>query len=162
MLADGSEYRGHYAVDDAALAEFHRPRLQVLADAGADLLAFETIPCLREARVLSNLLREFPDVSAWISFSCRDGEHNCEGEHIGACAAHIARPPANRRARRQLHAAAVHHPLLRRLREATDKPLLAYPNPAKATIRCPNNGAARPAHAASVKRRAVGTPKGPA
>src|SRR5882724_4813668 len=37
MLADGSEYRGHYAIDDAALADFHRPRLRVLADAGADL-----------------------------------------------------------------------------------------------------------------------------
>ena len=71
MLADGSEYRGRYALDDAALAEFHRPRLRVLADAGADLLACETIPCLREALVLADLLQEFPGICAWISFSCR-------------------------------------------------------------------------------------------
>src|SRR5580704_10543986 len=83
MLADGSEYRGHYAVDDAALAEFHRPRLRVLADAGADLLACETIPSLREAKVLARLLRELPTQCAWISFSCKDGAHNCEGEEIG-------------------------------------------------------------------------------
>ena len=31
MLADGSEYRGRYAVDDAELAAHHRPRLDVLA-----------------------------------------------------------------------------------------------------------------------------------
>jgi homocysteine S-methyltransferase len=128
MLADGSEYRGRYAVDDAALADFHRPRLRVLANAGADLLAFETIPCLREAQVLSNLLREFPGVCAWLSFSCRDGEHNCEGENIGVCAASF-------RGHDQIVALGVNctppqyiTPLLRRLREATDKPLVAYPN----------------------------------
>jgi homocysteine S-methyltransferase len=128
MLADGSEYRGHYALDDIALADFHRPRLQVLADAGADLLACETIPCLREARVLSSLLREFPDTPAWISFSCEDGEHNCEGENIGACAAELHDHP-------QIVAVGVNctapqhiTSLLRTMRKATDKPLAIYPN----------------------------------
>ena len=44
MLADGSEYRGDYPVSDTELMDFHRPRLQLLADSGADLLACETIP----------------------------------------------------------------------------------------------------------------------
>src|SRR5579883_2906859 len=39
MLADGSEYRGDYGLTDEALAAFHRPRLEVLARAGADLIA---------------------------------------------------------------------------------------------------------------------------
>ena len=128
MLADGSEYRGRYALDDAALADFHRPRLRVLADAGADLLACETLPCLREARVLANLLREFPDVYAWISFSCKDGAHDCEGEDIGRCAAEL-------HGHAQIAAVGVNctppqyiAPLLRRMRGETDKPLLAYPN----------------------------------
>src|SRR3984893_16556349 len=82
MLADGSEYRGNYTLDDIALAEFHRPRFEVLAGSGADLLAFETIPCLREALILARLLEEFPAMSAWISFSCQDGSRNCEGEDI--------------------------------------------------------------------------------
>ena len=59
MLGDGAEYRGHYAVSDSALAAFHRPRLEVLAQSGADLLACETIPCLREALVLARLLDGF-------------------------------------------------------------------------------------------------------
>ena len=84
MLADGSEYRGHYTLDDMALADFHRPRLRVLAGAGADLLAFETIPSSREARVLAGLLREFPDLCAWLSFSCKDGERNCVKARISA------------------------------------------------------------------------------
>src|SRR5271166_4655013 len=90
MLADGSEYRGHYGVSDRALEEFHRPRLDVLAESGADLLAFETIPCLREALVLARLLEDYPSLTAWISFSCRDAMHNCEGEEIALCAASLA------------------------------------------------------------------------
>jgi homocysteine S-methyltransferase len=128
MLADGSEYRGRYALDDAALADFHRPRLRVLAEAGADLLACETLPCLREARVLANLLREFPDVYAWISFSCKDGAHDCEGEDVGGCAAEL-------HGHGQIAAVGVNctppqyiAPLLRRMHGETDKPLLAYPN----------------------------------
>ena len=49
MLADGSEYRGDYDPGATALADFHRPRVEALVEAGADLLAFETIPTMREA-----------------------------------------------------------------------------------------------------------------
>jgi homocysteine S-methyltransferase len=128
MLADGSEYRGHYALDDIALANFHRPRLRVLADAGADLLACETIPSFREAKVLANLLREIPDACAWVGFSCRDGEHTCEGDDIGECVAHLSGYP-------QIVAVGVNctaprhiTPLLQRMRRETDKPLVIYPN----------------------------------
>ncbi|HUE12091.1 MAG TPA: homocysteine S-methyltransferase [Steroidobacteraceae bacterium] len=128
MLADGSEYRGLYAVSDQSLTAFHRPRLEVLAQSGADLLACETIPCLREARVLAHLLREFPAVTAWISFSCRDGAQTCAGDEISGCAAALQDHP-------QIAAVGVNctrpeyvRDLLLRMRDRTDKPLLAYPN----------------------------------
>ncbi|MGL1138536.1 homocysteine S-methyltransferase family protein, partial [Vibrio parahaemolyticus] len=44
LRADGSEYTGAYGLDVAALRALHRRRLCVLADAGADLLAVETVP----------------------------------------------------------------------------------------------------------------------
>lgn len=128
MLADGSEYRGHYSVSDEELADFHRRRLALLAGSGADLLAFETIPCLREARVLGRLLEEFPQVTAWLCFSCQDGARNCEGEDIDECAAALEEFP-------QIAAVGVNctppellNSLLRRMRGRTDKPLIAYPN----------------------------------
>jgi homocysteine S-methyltransferase len=74
-LHDGSEYRGNYGLDVDALVEFHRPRMAVLASAGADLLACETLPRRDEALALALLLPEFPTTQAWISFSCRDGVH---------------------------------------------------------------------------------------
>ena len=128
MLADGSEYRGRYEVSDQALMAFHRPRLEVLAEAGADLLACETIPCLREARILALLLKEFPQMTAWISFSCRDGARNGEGEEISACAAalqeHSQVAAVGVNCTRPEHV----EDLLLRMREHTDKPLIAYPN----------------------------------
>jgi homocysteine S-methyltransferase len=54
MLADGSEYRGDY-VDHLGVAElraFHRPRMELLAAAGADVLACETVPAAAEAEAL--------------------------------------------------------------------------------------------------------------
>jgi homocysteine S-methyltransferase len=128
MLADGSEYRGHYARSDGQLRDFHRLRFEVLAESGADLLAFETIPCLREALVLARLLEEFPSMSAWISFSCQDGSRNSEGEDIGACAA--ALQPCSQIAAVGMNCTRPEfvESLLRRLREHTGKPLLVYPN----------------------------------
>uniref|UniRef100_A0A9I9D8C2 Hcy-binding domain-containing protein n=1 Tax=Cucumis melo TaxID=3656 RepID=A0A9I9D8C2_CUCME len=52
-LADGSEYSGEYgeSVTLETLKNFHRRRVQILANAGADLIAFETIPNKLEAQV---------------------------------------------------------------------------------------------------------------
>ena len=144
MLADGSEYRGRYAVSDRELADFHRPRLEVLARAGADLIACETLPCLREAMVLARLLQEFPSVDAWISFSCVDGEHNSQGEGIADCAAAL-------RGHDQLSALGVNctapgyvAELLTRMREEADKPLLAYPNSGEAYDACAKQWRGKP------------------
>ena len=72
VLADGSEYRGDYGLSVAELRAWHRPRLAVLADSGADLLALETIPCLAEAEAL---LRELQAAGApaWLSLTVSGG-----------------------------------------------------------------------------------------
>ncbi|MEH7107519.1 homocysteine S-methyltransferase [Bacillus sp. JJ1764] len=85
-LADGSEYVGNYGVTDERLVEFHRPRMEALIEAGADLVAFETIPSLQEAKVLSSLLREFPEVYAWLSFSLKNEKEISDGTKLAECA----------------------------------------------------------------------------
>ena len=54
MLADGSEYTGAYGaeVGVAGLRAFHRPRMELLAEAGADVLACETVPAAAEVEAL--------------------------------------------------------------------------------------------------------------
>ncbi|MFA9206646.1 MAG: homocysteine S-methyltransferase [Burkholderiaceae bacterium] len=78
-LADGSEYRGNYNVSIEKLMEFHKHRLDLLARSNADILAFETIPCLEEAFAIKELLKMYPQSQAWVSFSCKDEMHLCSG-----------------------------------------------------------------------------------
>ncbi len=85
FLADGSEYRGDYHVTDETLAAFHRPRIEALIDAGADILAFETIPSFQEAKVLGDLLDEFPDTHAWLSFTIRNETQISDGTDLEIC-----------------------------------------------------------------------------
>ncbi|MGQ7349444.1 homocysteine S-methyltransferase [Quadrisphaera oryzae] len=81
-LADGSEYTGAYLsagqstgasagegrVDERALRAHHRPHLQLLAQAGADVIACETLPGAAEVEALLPELEEL-GVPAWVSLS---------------------------------------------------------------------------------------------
>ena len=71
-LADGSEYRGDYGLSVTELRGWHKPRLEILADSGADLLALETIPCMAEAEALLEEIRAI-GVPAWLSMTCAAG-----------------------------------------------------------------------------------------
>jgi homocysteine S-methyltransferase len=86
FLADGSEYRGDYRVNDATLRASHQPRLALLENTNADCFACETLPSLQEARVLTALLEQGKK-PAWISFSCKDDNHLNDGTPIEECVA---------------------------------------------------------------------------
>ncbi len=127
MLADGSEYRGDYDPGEVALRDLHGPRIEALLDAGADILAIETIPALREARVLVDLVAE-SGATAWLSYQCRDASTTAAGEPIeeavalAAGASGVVAVGVNCTAPRHVPA------LLAAARTATTKPLIAYPN----------------------------------
>jgi homocysteine S-methyltransferase len=128
MLADGSEYTGEYRPGDAALRDVHAPRIDVLLDAGVDLLAFETIPTVHEAAVLLDLLGD-SGATAWLSYQCRDGDTTAAGEPVAEAFALAADAPGvvavgvncgpPRHVPALLAAAAA---------SAPDMPLIAYPN----------------------------------
>ncbi|XP_023724192.2 homocysteine S-methyltransferase isoform X1 [Cryptotermes secundus] len=87
-LHDCSEYTGSYVahVSRKEIADWHRPRIQALVEAGVDILAFETIPAQSEGEALMDLLKEFPEQKAWLSFSCKDEFHTCYGEKFQSVA----------------------------------------------------------------------------
>ncbi|MFI2207335.1 homocysteine S-methyltransferase [Streptomyces sp. NPDC020192] len=80
MLADGSEYRGRYGLSVDELERFHRPRMEVLAAAGPDALALETVPDADEAAALLRAVRGL-GVPAWLTYTV-DGMHTRAGQPL--------------------------------------------------------------------------------
>jgi homocysteine S-methyltransferase len=91
-MHDGSEYTGSYDASDDRLRRFHAERLALLDAAGADVLAVETIPQLREAEILHELLAGC-STPAWVAFCCRDGHKLSDGTPARDAAAIYADHP---------------------------------------------------------------------
>ncbi|WP_407666311.1 homocysteine S-methyltransferase [Mycobacterium pinniadriaticum] len=71
-LAGGEEYQGRYGLTVAELADWHRPRLEVLVSAQPDVLALETVPDVDEAEALAALVHEL-GAPAWLSYTIAGG-----------------------------------------------------------------------------------------
>jgi homocysteine S-methyltransferase len=130
-LHNGAEYHGNYEIGFHGLVEFHRHRIRTVAKAGTgapDLLAFETLPSLAEAHAIGEALKQWPNLAAWFTFTCRDQQHVAHGELLSQCATAVAAFP-------QTVAIGVNctHPalipaLIAELRAASEKPIIVYPN----------------------------------
>ena len=71
-LANGSEYNGRYGVEWRVVEDYHREKLAILVDSGADLIAIETIPLADEALLIAEILEELGAPPAWFSFGFAD------------------------------------------------------------------------------------------
>ena len=92
--ADGSEYRGNYGLTIEELKNFHRERLHVLIHSNPDYLAIETIPEVREAKAILELLQESgSSIPFWISFSCKDEGHISSSELFAEVAELVSSAP---------------------------------------------------------------------
>ena len=128
-LADGSEYRGDYGIDEDALVAFHAERLALLAEEKPDLLACETLPCLVEARAIIRALREREiRIPAWFSFSCRDAAHISDGMEIAVCARWLDTVPEAAAIGLNCTAPQYVESLIGEIRRETTKPIVVYPN----------------------------------
>jgi homocysteine S-methyltransferase len=127
-LADGSEYRGDYGVSREVLADFHRPRLAALIEAGADILAIETCPSPDEVSLVLELLAHWSGVRAWVSFTCRDDAHASEGQPIEDAVRAVVRNPQVVAVGVNCVAPRLVEGLLTRIRAVTGLPLVVYPN----------------------------------
>jgi homocysteine S-methyltransferase len=128
MLGNGAEYTGDYDRGEDELVAFHVPRLEALAEAGPDVFAIETIPSIVEARALVRALERVPDTPAWVSFSCRDGGHICDGTPFEEAVAVAAGSPnviaLGVNCTPPLHVSA----LVEIAAASTDLPVVCYPN----------------------------------
>ena len=127
-LHNGAEYHGNYDCSFETLVSFHARRLAVLSETTADLAAFETIPSLEEARAIVIALRGFPEIAAWLSFTCRDELHVAHGEPLAACGSLLQPEPQVVAAGINCTAPELASSLIRSLRRTFTRPIVAYPN----------------------------------
>ena len=128
-LADGSEYTGSYHLSEEEFKDFHRPRIQALLDAGCDLLAIETIPNGAEAAAILRLLaEEFPKTEAYLSFVAQSENTISDGTKIELLGRLAQESPQVLAIGFNCTAPHLIVPLLEKLKQVCDKPLLAYPN----------------------------------
>jgi homocysteine S-methyltransferase len=124
--ADGSEYTGRYGRTAAQLRDFHGPRLELLAAAGPDLLAVETIPDADEAEVLVPLLDDL-GMPTWFSYSVVDGTTRA-GQPLASAYEVLRGSTAISAVGVNCSAPADVPPALRTARTVTGLPGVAYPN----------------------------------
>ena len=128
-LADGSEYTGAYHLSEEEFKDFHRPRIQALLDAGCDLLAIETIPNGAEAAAILRLLaEEFPKTEAYLSFVAQSENTISDGTKIGLLGRLAQGSPQVLAVGFNCTAPHLIAPLLEKICQVCDKPLLTYPN----------------------------------
>ncbi len=128
FLADGSEYRGDYSINETDLEKFHRERMEILTSTQPDIFACETIPCLIEAKAIVNVLKNHSNFYAWITFSCKDEKHISNGELISDCAKWLENQ--NQVAAIGVNCTAPQYveSLIKEIRKNTSKPVIVYPN----------------------------------
>ncbi len=124
--ADGSEYTGAYGLTIRALRAWHRPRIALLLEAGADVLALETVPGVVEAEAL---LAEVSGtgVPVWLSLTCagertRSGDDPDEAWELARDVAEVVAVGVNCTAPGDVL------PLVEAAAEVTGKPVVCYPN----------------------------------
>jgi homocysteine S-methyltransferase len=125
-LADGAEYTGRYGLSVAELTAWHRPRVEVLAEAGPDLLALETVPDVDEAVALMAAVSGL-GVPAWLSYTI-DGDRTRAGQPLAEAFAVATDVPEVVAVGVNCCAPADVSAAIHVAREVTGKPVVVYPN----------------------------------
>lgn len=128
-LADGSEYRGDYLLNDAQYLNFHLPRLTAVLAQAPDCLALETQPKLSEPLALLRWMeKNVPQMPVYVSFTLRDEMTLSDGTELKRAVAAISKFE-------QVFAIGVNcivpelvSGALKVMRQATTKKLIVYPN----------------------------------
>ena len=127
-LADGSEYSGDYKISDEELKDFHKKRLEIIVETNPDILACETIPLLKEAKIVCDLLKQYPHIASWITFSAKNENYTNAADDIKECMTYL---------NTQEHISAVginctapqYIPMLiENIKSVCSKPIVIYPN----------------------------------
>jgi homocysteine S-methyltransferase len=127
-LANGSEYRGDYKLSKKEYISFHKRRVELLIEAGSDIIAFETLPRLDEAAAVLEMMEEFKNHFCWIVFSAKDNSKISDGELFTDCVKELNGFDSLAAVGINCSSPSVIKPLISDAMEYTGKPMIVYPN----------------------------------
>ncbi len=82
---NASEYIGIYDSSDDEIYNFHNNNLNIIKGIDYEIILYETIPCLREIKILSMIFDKL-DKEIWVSMTCNDDINFRDGSSISeAC-----------------------------------------------------------------------------
>lgn len=125
---DGAEYRGRYGLSRTELAQFHRERMSILAEAQPDLFAIETIPDADELDALADAMPVDSEIPAWVSLTFRDAQHLWSGHTISDAIARAQHIPGVQALGVNCTDPAFVSEIVRTMKEQADLPVVVYPN----------------------------------
>ena len=128
ILHDGSEYRGNYGLTHDELVAFHAERIAVLASAAPDLFAVETIPDAREAVAIAEVLANYPEIPAWVSFTAGSESSVWAGQSIEEAVEAVVGVASVRAVGVNCVDPSLVAGLVSRIRAVTTLPIVVYPN----------------------------------
>ena len=76
-----SEYVGIYNCSDSEIYNFHLNNFNILRDIDYEIILYETIPCLREIKILSKIIDKI-EKEVWVSMTCNDDINFRDGSSI--------------------------------------------------------------------------------
>ena len=109
------------------LKKFHKKRMELLWNAGAEILAVETIPSLTEALAVAEIVEEI-GAECWISFSCKNETEISDGTPIRECAKKLNGISCVKAIGLNCTAPHFVENLIKEIKKETDKPVIVYPN----------------------------------
>jgi homocysteine S-methyltransferase len=127
-LADGSEYTGDYKISDKELKSFHKKRLEIIIETNPDILACETIPSFKEVKIISDLLKCYPNTSSWITFSAKDENYTNAGDDIKECMTYLNKQEHINALGINCTAPQYIPMLIENIKSVSSKPIVVYPN----------------------------------
>ncbi len=126
-LADGSEYTGDYQLTKEAYWDFHRRRIEILKEAGAEIFAVETCPNLEEAVAVAQLLEEM-DADFWLSFTFKSRQKISDGNEISTLIAHVKQFSHLKAIGVNCTPPEIVSDIITNLKEESSLPICVYPN----------------------------------
>lgn len=128
-LADGSEYRGDYLLNEAQYLDFHLPRLQTILEQEPDCIALETQPKLFEPVTLLKWLSKYaPTMPVYVSFTLRDEQTLSDGTKLSRAIKEVSKYPQVFAVGINCIAPKLVEKALKTIRQATTKQIIVYPN----------------------------------